>query len=426
MNNKIEKIIAREILDSRGNPTVEATVILEDGTCGIGASPSGASTGKYEAHELRDRDKDRFGGKGVLKACENVNGKINDALHGMKCDLGAVDTRMIHLDDTANKTRLGANAMLAVSIAAARASAAYHKIPLYRYLGGVSGRILPIPMMNILNGGAHAANRIDVQEFMIMPVKFGTFSEALRAGTEICHKLGSILKKDGHITTVGDEGGFAPDLASTDEALDYIVRAVNETGYTTDQVKIALDIASSEWAENDVYKLPKSGKVYTSDELIAELDRLLQKYPIVSIEDGLGEDDHAGWDRMTAKLGSRTMLVGDDYFVTNPIKLKEGIDAGRANSILIKPNQIGTLTETMEVIALARRSGYKTIISHRSGETIDTVIADISVALNAGFIKTGAPVRSERSAKYNRLMRIESELGGEGSFAGISFLPDKK
>jgi len=422
MNSKIEKITAREILDSRGNPTVEAAVYLEDGSFGIGASPSGASTGKYEAHELRDGDEKRFGGKGVLRACENVNSTINDALHGMRCDLGAVDTRMIHLDGTENKSRLGANAVLAVSIAAARAAASHHKIPLYRYLGGVSGRILPVPMMNILNGGAHAANRIDIQEFMIMPVKFGTFSEALRAGTEICHKLGAILKKDGHITTVGDEGGFAPDLGSVGEALDYIVRAVNESGYSTEQVKIALDIASSEWAEGNNYSLPKSGKEYTSDELIAEIERLIGKYPIVSVEDGLGEDDHDGWDRMTAKLSSKAMLVGDDYFVTNPVKLKEGIEAGRANSILIKPNQIGTLTETMEVIALARRNGYKTIISHRSGETVDTLIADLSVALNAGFIKTGAPVRSERSAKYNRIMRIESELGGNGSFAGSSFL----
>lgn len=422
MNSKIEKITAREILDSRGNPTVEATVYLEDGSFGIGASPSGASTGKYEAHELRDGDEKRFGGKGVLRACENVNSTINDALRGMRCDLGAVDTRMIHLDGTDNKTRLGANAVLAVSIAAARAAASHHKIPLYRYLGGVSGKILPVPMMNILNGGAHAANRIDIQEFMIMPVKFGTFSEALRAGTEICHKLGSILKKDGHITTVGDEGGFAPNLGSVDEALDYIVRAIDESGYSTEQIKIALDIASSEWAEGDLYSLPKSGIRYTSDELIAEIERLICKYPIVSVEDGLGEDDHAGWDRMTDKLSSKVMLVGDDYFVTNPVKLKEGISSGRANSILIKPNQIGTLTETMEVIALARRNGYKTIISHRSGETVDTLIADLSVALNAGFIKTGAPVRSERSAKYNRIMRIEGELGGDGSFAGSSFL----
>ena len=422
MNSKIEKITAREILDSRGNPTVEAAVYLEDGSVGIGASPSGASTGKYEAHELRDGDEKRFGGKGVLRACENVNSTINDALRGMQCNLSAVDTEMIRLDGTKNKSRLGANAILAVSIAAARAAASHHKLHLYRYLGGVSGKILPVPMMNILNGGAHAANRIDIQEFMIMPVKFGTFSEALRAGTEICHKLGSILKKDGHITTVGDEGGFAPDLGSVDEALDYIVRAICESGYSTEQVKIALDIASSEWADNDVYSLPKSGIRYTSDELISVIERLIGKYPIVSVEDGLGEDDHAGWDRMTTKLSAKTMLVGDDYFVTNPAKLKEGIAAGRANSILIKPNQIGTLTETMEVIAMARRNSYKTIISHRSGETIDTLIADLSVALNAGFIKTGAPVRSERSAKYNRLMRIESELGGDGSFAGATFL----
>lgn len=421
--NKIEKVMAREILDSRGNPTVEATVILEDGSCGIAASPSGASTGKYEAHELRDGNADRYGGKGVLRAVENVNGRINDELRGMRCDLGLVDCRMIHLDDTENKKQLGANAMLAVSIASARAAAAYYKIPLYRYLGGAAGKTLPVPMMNILNGGAHAANSIDIQEFMIMPIKFGTFAEALRAGSEICHKLGAILKSDGHSTTVGDEGGFAPNLASADEALSYIVRAITEAGYTTEQVKIALDIASSEWASGASYILPKSGKIYNSAELMREWERLAQKYPIVSIEDGLGEDDDDGWAEMTKKLGGHCMLVGDDYFVTNTKKLKAGIDGGRANSILIKPNQIGTLTETIEVVELAKRSGYRTILSHRSGETADTAISDIAVALNAGFIKAGAPVRAERCAKYNRLLRIESELGCDGRFASSEFLP---
>ncbi len=420
--NKIERVIAREILDSRGNPTVEATVVLEDGSCGIGAAPSGASTGKYEAHELRDNDFRRYGGKGVLKAIENVNDVISRELVGVRCDLSLVDCRLIRLDDSENKTNLGANAMLAVSIAAARAAAAYHRIPLYRYLGGVSGKTMPIPMMNILNGGAHAANSLDIQEFMIMPVGFGLYSEALRAGTEICHALGSILKSENHITTVGDEGGFAPNLTSAEQTLDYIVRAIDKAGYTTDQIKIALDAACSEWVEGEEYVLPKSGKRYSTDSLISYWDQLISKYPIVSLEDGLGEDDHGGWAKMTRQLGKNTILVGDDYFVTNPRRLRDGIVGGQANAILIKPNQIGTLTETMEVIALARRNGYKTIVSHRSGETADTVIADLSVALNAGFIKTGAPVRAERSAKYNRLLRIESELGGDAFFGGGDFI----
>lgn len=422
LKNRIEKITAREILDSRGNPTVEATVFLEDGSCGIASSPSGASTGKYEAYELRDENPNRYSGKGVLRAVENVNGRINDELHGIRCDLDIVDCRMIHLDDTENKKQLGANAMLAVSIASARAAASYYRIPLYRYLGGTAGKTLPVPMMNILNGGAHASNSIDIQEFMIMPIKFGTFAEALRAGSEICHKLGEILKRDNHITTVGDEGGFAPDLKSADEALSYIVHAIAEAGYTTEQVKIALDIASSEWASGSSYILPKSGAVYNSDELIHELDRLSKKYPIISIEDGLGEDDDAGWSNMTKELGTHCMLVGDDYFVTNTKRLKAGIEGGCANSILIKPNQIGTLTETIEVVELAKRNGYRTILSHRSGETTDTAISDIAVALNSGFIKAGAPVRAERCAKYNRLMRIENELGCGGKFASSHFL----
>ena len=414
----IETVRAREIIDSRGNPTVEAVVVLEDGTCGIASAPSGASTGKYEAHELRDGNKNRFGGKGVLSAVENVNGKIHAELHGIRCDIGVVDSRMIRLDDTENKKRLGANAILAVSMAAARAAASYYKLPLYRYLGGVSGKTLPIPMMNILNGGAHAANSLDIQEFMIMPTKFGTFSEALRAGVEICHKLGTILKADGHITTVGDEGGFAPNLQSADEALDYIVRAIDGAGYSKDQVQIAIDAASSEWANGSTYALPKCGKILSSGEMIKEWGRLCKKYPLVSIEDGIGEDDDEGWSEMTKEIGDHCMLVGDDYFVTNPKRLKDGIDNHRANAILVKPNQIGTLTETIEVVNLAASHGYRTIISHRSGETTDTTIADIAVALNAGYIKTGAPVRGERVAKYNRLLRIESELGGDGKYGG--------
>lgn len=415
--NKIERVCAREVLDSRGNPTVEATVYLEDGSYGVASAPSGASTGKYEAHELRDGDGKRYAGKGVLRAVENVNGRINDELRGMRCELGLADTRMIHCDDTENKRRLGANAMLAVSLACAKAAAAYYRMPLYRYLGGVQGKTLPTPMMNILNGGAHAANSLDVQEFMIMPIGFGTFSESVRAGSEICHKLGEILKKDGHVTTVGDEGGFAPNLSSTEEAVKYIVRAINEAGYTTEHVKIALDVASSEWADEHGYRLPKSGERTDSTSLIEKWEKLTAEYPIISIEDGLGEDDDDGWRKLTERLGGVCMLVGDDFFVTNPQKLQNGIDNNLANSILIKPNQIGTLTETIEVVNMAKAHGYRTIVSHRSGETPDASIADIAVALNAGFIKTGAPTRGERVAKYNRLMRIEAELGADAHFA---------
>lgn len=415
--NRIERITAREILDSRGNPTVEATVYLEDGSFGVASSPSGASTGKYEAHELRDGDRQRYGGKGVTKACENVNGIINDELCGMRCDPAAIDNRLIDLDGTENKKKLGANATLAVSLASAKAAAWHFGLPLYRYIGGIQASVLPVPMMNILNGGAHAANSLDVQEFMIVPVGFQSFSEAIRAGSEICHTLGDILKSDGHITTVGDEGGFAPDLSSTEEAVKYIIRAIEKAGYSTDKVKLALDIASSEWADGKHYHLPKSGETLDSDTLILRLEKLREQYPIISIEDGLGEDDDDGWSELTRRLGDRTMLVGDDYFVTNPQKLRSGIENNRANSILIKPNQIGTLTETVEVVNMAKEHGYKTIISHRSGETTDTSIADIAVALNAGFIKTGAPVRAERNAKYNRLMRIENELRPSGKFA---------
>ncbi len=415
----VECVHAREVIDSRGNPTVETTVILKDGSRGVASVPSGASTGKYEAHELRDGDAKRYMGKGVLTAVENVNDKIANEITGEVCDTGLLDLKMIHLDGTENKKRLGANAVLSVSLASSKAAAEHYRIPLYRYIGGISGKTLPVPMMNILNGGAHASNNIDIQEFMIMPAGFGTFSEALRAGCEIYHTLGKILKSEGHAVTVGDEGGFAPDLGSHTDALDYIVRAIEEAGYSTDKVKIALDAASSEWADaGSGYVQPKSGRKLTSAELIDEWDALSKKYPIISIEDGLGEDDGCGWGEMTKKLGHRLTLVGDDFFVTNQKRLADGISNNRGNAILIKPNQIGTLTESIEVIRMARRCGFKTIISHRSGETCDTSIADIAVGMNAGYIKTGAPARAERLAKYNRLLEIEEELMGDSDFSG--------
>ncbi len=417
----IENVHAREILDSRGNPTIEAMVTLTDGSVGVAAAPSGASTGKYEAHELRDRNSKRYMERGVLSAVENVNGRIAEALHGLVCDTAIADSTMLRLDGSENKSVLGANAILSVSLACAKAAAKHYRIPLYRYIGGISGAVMPIPMMNILNGGAHAANNLDIQEFMIMPIGFGTFSEALRAGCEIYHTLGRLLKNDGHITTVGDEGGFAPNLKNHTEALDYIMSAIDESGYTG-RVKLALDAAASEWAVGEEYVQPKSGKKRGSDSLISEWRELVRKYPIISLEDGLGEDDHNGWSRMTETLGDSVMLVGDDYFVTNPKKLIDGIKNHCGNSILIKPNQIGTITETIEVIRCARRYGYKTIISHRSGETSDTTIADIAVGMNAGFIKTGATARSERCEKYNRLLRIEEELGcGREYYGTIEF-----
>ncbi len=415
--DKIQSIHAREILDSRGNPTVEATVILSGGAVGTASAPSGASTGKFEAHELRDGDSKRFLGKGVLHAVDNVNEKINAELAGVKCDINTVDSLMIRLDGTDNKKRLGANAILAVSLAAAKAGAASHKLPLYRYLGGESACVLPVPLMNILNGGAHAANSLDFQEFMIVPVGFGTFSEALRAGAEIYHTLGGLLKKEGHISCVGDEGGYAPNLTTADEALDYIVRAISDSGYSTEQIKIALDVASSEWVSGSSYILPKQNTVYDSDGLISELERLIKKYPIISVEDGLGEEDYEGWKKLTERLGDKIMLVGDDFFVTNPKRLSAGIKNSSANSILVKPNQIGTLSESVDVVNKAKSYGYKTVISHRSGETADTSISDIAVALNAGFIKTGAPARAERCEKYNRLLKIEAELGSSGRYA---------
>ena len=415
-SNKIKDVMAREVLDSRGNPTVEATVVLEDGSHGTAAVPSGASTGKYEALELRDGDEKRFLGKGVLKAVSHVNGPIAKALRGMVCNQGMIDTIMIREDGTENKSKFGANAMLAVSLAAAKAGASHSRIPLYRYIGGVGACRLPVPMMNILNGGAHASNSLDFQEFMIVPSGFGTFSEALRAGVEIYHTLGSILKSEGAATGVGDEGGFAPDLADEDEALDVIVHAIEKAGYSTDRVKIALDIAASEWADDDGYELPKRGKRYSSAELTEHIESLAKKYPIVSVEDGLGEDDADGWMMLTARLDDELMLVGDDLFVTNPLRLREGIERGMGNAVLVKPNQIGTLTETLEVVHLASRCGYRQILSHRSGETSDTTISDIAVGVNCGYIKTGAPCRAERTSKYNRLLEIERELAGTAVF----------
>ena len=406
----IERVDAREVLDSRGNPTVEAIVTLDNGIMGTAMVPSGASTGKYEAHELRDGDKHRYGGKGVLTALENVRGKINDCLKGLPVCQGTIDTAMIREDGTENKKKLGANAILAVSLAAAKAGAAYQGVPLYRYIGGIHGCRLPTPMMNILNGGAHAANNVDIQEFMILPVGFGSFREGLRAGAEIYHALGRRLKAAGKSTGVGDEGGFAPDMQNEEEVLRAIMEAIEEAGYTTDQVKIAMDVASSEWADGNRYTFPKAGGSADAVELVNRYQALAEKFPIVSIEDGLGEDDHAGWKSMTERLGGKMMLVGDDYFVTNPKKLREGIEGHCGNAILVKPNQIGTVTETIAVVNLAKEHGYRTILSHRSGETGDTSIADLAVGLNAGFIKTGAPCRAERTEKYNRLLAIEDAL----------------
>ncbi len=416
--NKIVKVKAREILDSRGNPTVEATVVLEDGSYGVAASPSGASTGKYEAHELRDLDEMRFRGLGVLKAVENVNVKLSHVLSGMVCNQGMVDCAMIRADGTDNKRGLGANGILAVSLAAAKAGAMHSRLPLYRYIGGVGAQRIPTPFMNILNGGAHAANSLDFQEFMIVPSGFDSFSEALRAGCEIYHALGAILKRDGKAVGIGDEGGYAPDLSSEAEAIEYIIRAIEKAGYDTDSVKIALDCAASEWAVGDGYTMPKSGEHMKSTGITAKLEKLVSAYPIVSIEDGLGEDDVSGWRELTDRLSHRTLLVGDDLFVTNTARLREGIKDGIANSILIKPNQIGTLSETLDVIRHASHAGYRQILSHRSGETCDSSIADIAVAVNCGFIKTGAPCRGERTSKYNRLLAIEAELGGHARFGG--------
>ncbi|MBQ9098013.1 MAG: phosphopyruvate hydratase [Clostridia bacterium] len=412
----IEKVVAREILDSRGNPTTEATVVLTDGTVGIAAAPSGASTGKFEAHEKRDKDPNRYGGKGVLQAVYSVNHVIAPALVGKGVgEQGELDRLLMDLDGTENKSKLGANAILAVSLACARAAAAHYTLPLYRYLGGISATRLPLPMMNILNGGAHAANNVDIQEFMIVPVGAESFAEALRWGCEIYHTLGGLLQGRGLSTTVGDEGGFAPDLESDEAALELLLVAIRSAGLDDSRVKIALDVASSEWqTEDGCYHLPKRGADLTRDDLLAYLTRLVDGYPLLSIEDGLGEDDYEGWRSLTARLGKRVLLVGDDLFVTNSKRLQKGIGEGLGNAILIKPNQIGTLTEVMEVAAEAKRAGYELILSHRSGETEDTTIADIAVGLGAPLIKSGAPCRSERVAKYNRLLRIEGALGADG------------
>lgn len=412
---EIVKVIGREILDSRGNPTVEAEVYLADGTVGRGTAPSGASTGEFEALELRDGDKGRYGGKGVTKAVENINTAINDAVCGLDAsDIYAVDKAMIKADGTKDKSKLGANAILAVSIAAARAASISLDIPLYRFLGGISRNRLPVPMMNILNGGAHAANTVDVQEFMIMPVGAPSFKEALRWCAEVFHALAALLKSKGLATSVGDEGGFAPDLASDEEAIQYILEAVKNAGYEPGKdFMIAMDAASSEWkgSKKGEYVLPKAGTKFTSAELIEHWKKLVEKYPIISIEDALDEEDWEGWQLLTKELGGKVQLVGDDLFVTNTERLAKGISLGCGNSILIKLNQIGSVSETLEAIKMAHKAGYTAISSHRSGETADTTIADLAVALNTCQIKTGAPSRSERVAKYNQLLRIEEELG---------------
>ena len=421
---EIEKVIGREILDSRGNPTVEAEVYLIDGTVGRGTAPSGASTGEFEALELRDGDKSRYLGKGVTKAVENINTIINEILAGMDAsDIYAVDKAMIDADGTKDKSKLGANAILAVSIAAARAASIAQNIPLYRFLGGISGNRLPVPMMNILNGGAHATNTVDTQEFMIMPVGAPTFKEALRWCAEVFHNLEKILKAKGLATSVGDEGGFAPNLSSDDETIETILEAVKAAGYEPGKdFMIAMDAASSEWKcekGKGFYHQPKSGRDFTSDELIQHWADLVEKYPIISIEDALDEEDWEGWQKLTAKLGGKVQLVGDDLFVTNTERLSKGISLGCGNSILIKLNQIGSVSETLEAIKMAHNAGYTAISSHRSGETADTTIADLAVALNTCQIKTGAPSRSERVAKYNQLLRIEEELGASAVYPGM-------
>ncbi len=423
--NKLEivKVIGREILDSRGNPTVEAEVYLADGTIGRGTAPSGASTGEFEALELRDGDKNRYLGKGVTKAVNNINTEINKVVTGLcASDIYAVDQAMIKADGTKDKSKLGANAILAVSIATCRAASLSLGIPLYRLLGGVQGTNLPVPMMNILNGGAHATNSVDVQEFMIMPVGSPTFKEALRWCAEVFHALQKLLKSRNLATSVGDEGGFAPNLSSDEETIETILEAIKNAGYEPGKdFKIAMDAASSEWKSpkgKGFYKQPKSGKEFTSDELIAHWESLVDKYPIISIEDGLDEEDWEGWQKMTAKLGKKVQLVGDDLFVTNTERLSKGIQLGAGNSILIKLNQIGSVSETLEAIKMAHAAGYTAISSHRSGETADTTIADLAVALNTNQIKTGAPSRSERVAKYNQLLRIEEELGSSACYPG--------
>lgn len=424
MKNYIEivDVLGRQILDSRCNPTVEVEVTLEDGTVGRAAVPSGASTGIFEAHELRDEDKSVYNGKGVLKAVDNVNNIIAEELIGMNIfDQVAIDNTLIELDGTKNKMKLGANATLGVSLACARAAAAVLHLPLYQYIGGVNAKVLPVPMMNILNGGKHADTSVDLQEFMIMPLGAPSFSEALRYSSEVYHALKGILKEKGYETGVGDEGGFAPNLKSNEEAILIILEAIKKAGYEPGKdISIALDPASSEFFENGKYNLKGEGRVLTPKEMADYYVSLVDKYPIVSIEDGMAEEDYEGWKDITTKLGSRIQLVGDDLFVTNTEKLKTGIKQKMANSILIKLNQIGTLTETLNAIEMAERASYTAVVSHRSGETEDTTIADLVVAVNAGQIKTGAPARGERVAKYNQLLRIEEELAGAAEFKGLN------
>lgn len=408
---KIKSIKGYELIDSRGNPTVAAKTVLECGATGLAIVPSGASTGQFEAHELRDGDVDRYNGKGTLNARDNINEIIAPLLKGINaCEQYKIDEKMIECDNTENKSRLGANAILAVSLSAARAAANGLNIPLYRYLGGTAKPILPVPMMNILNGGAHAANNIDIQEFMIMPIRAKSFSERLMICCEIYHTLGRILKAEGLSSGVGDEGGFAPNLESDTDAVGYLVKAIEKSGYDTGSVKIALDAASSEWYKDGKYILPKRNETMDFRALVEFYEELINKYPVISIEDGLSETDFDGWHYMTERLGSKIQLVGDDLFVTDKKRLKTGIENKAANAILIKPNQIGTLSETLDVIRFAHKNGYKAVVSHRSGDTEDSFIADIAVGMGTGQIKTGAPQRSERTAKYNRLLMIEDEI----------------
>ena len=423
----ISKIYAREILDSRGNPTVEADVLLDSGTVGRASVPSGASTGIFEAVELRDGDQARYGGKGVRRAVDNITGVISPKLAGWDpLRQNDIDALLLELDGTANKGRLGANALLAVSLAVARAAAAQVRLPLYRYLGGVDARVLPVPMMNILNGGAHANNNMDIQECMILPVGAESFSEALRMGTETYHSLKAILAKGGLTTAVGDEGGFAPNLGSNADALGVITDAIQRAGYKPgEHIALALDVAASEFYDDGTYKLSGEGKTFSREEMVSFVEKLCAGYPVVSVEDGVAEEDWEGWKLLTQRIGAKVQLVGDDFFVTNVARLSRGIAVGAANSVLIKVNQIGTLTETLATIAMAKRAGYTNVISHRSGETEDTFISHLAVATNAGMIKTGAPARTERQAKYNELLRIEGELGKTAFFPGPAALSRK-
>ena len=418
--SSIASVYGREILDSRGNPTVEVEVTLESGHSARAAVPSGASTGSREALEMRDGDKSRFGGKGVTKAVDNVNGEIAEAIVGMDVLRQVqIDNTLIDLDGTDNKARLGANAMLGVSMACARVASEFLGLPLYKYLGGINAKVLPVPMMNIINGGAHAPNNLDIQEFMIMPVGAMTFRDSLRIGAEIFHTLQAILKKDGHVTSVGDEGGFAPNLKNHDEAFGYIIKAIEEAGYNPgSEVALAIDVAASEFFKDGKYVLGGEGKSFNNAEMSDWLGEFTQKYPLISIEDGMAESDWDGWGMLSAALGDHIQLVGDDVFVTNPAILAEGIDQGVGNSILIKLNQIGTVTETLDTIEMAKEASYSTVVSHRSGETEDSFIADLAVGVNAGQIKTGSLCRSERMAKYNQLLRIEEELGDDADFFG--------